>query len=86
MQPDFLALAAQKLVPGGELFIATDWANYAEHIDETMTASEHFRLKARREHEGDRPLDRGMTKFEARGLRKGHRIWDWCFSKASNNQ
>jgi tRNA (guanine-N7-)-methyltransferase len=81
VQPGFLALAAAKLLQGGELFIATDWANYAEHIDETMAASEYFRLAERREHQGDRPLDRGMTKFEARGLRKGHRIWDWRFTR-----
>jgi tRNA (guanine-N7-)-methyltransferase len=79
VQPGFLSLAAAKLVQGGELYIATDWENYAEHIDETMAASRQFRLAERREHQGDQPLDRGTTKFEARGLRKGHRIWDWRF-------
>jgi tRNA (guanine-N7-)-methyltransferase len=79
VQPGFLSLAAAKLAAGGELYIATDWENYAEHIDETLAACPEFRLDERREHVGDRPLDRRTTKFETRGLRKGHRIWDWRF-------
>ena len=79
VQPAFLSLAATALRPGGELFIATDWENYADHIDETMAACAAFTLAERRDHEGDQPLDREMTKFEARGLRKGHRIRDWRY-------
>ena len=36
VQPAFLDLCESRLVPGGSLHIATDWANYAEHIDETL--------------------------------------------------
>ncbi|MDH4072111.1 MAG: tRNA (guanosine(46)-N7)-methyltransferase TrmB [Gammaproteobacteria bacterium] len=82
VQPAFLELAALKLAPGGSLHIATDWADYADHIDETLAASDLFELDERREHSGDRPLDRQTTKFEARGLKRGHRIWDWRFRKA----
>jgi tRNA (guanine-N7-)-methyltransferase len=77
----FLALAATKLRPGGTLHIATDWENYAEYIDETVSESTEFRLAERREHLGDRPLDRYTTKFETRGLKIGHRIWDWRFQR-----
>ena len=79
VQAPFLDLAARKLGRGGALHIATDWENYAAHIDETMAGREDFRLEERREHSGDRPLDRHTTKFERRGLGKGHRIWDWRF-------
>ncbi len=79
----FLTLAARKLRRGGALHIATDWANYAEHIDEAMSACVDFDLGERREHEGDQPLARYTTKFESRGLRKGHRIWDWKFTRAN---
>ena len=82
IQPVFLALAARKLAPGGALYIATDWENYAEHIDETLADCPDFALDERREHGGDRPLDRHTTKFETRGLRRGHRIWDWKFLRA----
>lgn len=75
----FLDLAADKLARGGALHIATDWRNYAEHIDEVMAARTDFRLDERREHLGDQPLDRHTTKFEMRGLRRGHHIWDWRF-------
>jgi tRNA (guanine-N7-)-methyltransferase len=78
----FAELCAARLQSGGHLHIATDWANYAEHIDETLAASRHFTLVERREHDGDRPLDRPQTKFERRGLRHGHRIVDWRFAKS----
>ena len=81
IQAAFLKLCADRLPTGGALHIATDWENYAEHIDEVLTESDLFRCAKRREHDGDDPLDRPMTKFERRGLRKGHRIWDWRFEK-----
>ena len=79
IQHDFLQLVARKLVVGGTLHIATDWQNYAEHIDEITADSTCFLLDERHEHRGDQPLQRFGTKFEARGLRKGHKIWDWRF-------
>ena len=81
VQPRFLELCADKLEPGGAIHIATDWENYAEHIDEAFAASKQFRCTERREHDGDRPFERPMTKFEKRGLRQGHRIYDWRFEK-----
>lgn len=75
----FLALCARALVTGGSLHIATDWENYAEHIDATLSDSKDFSLVERREHRGDEPLERPQTKFERRGLRHGHRIWDWRY-------
>ena len=77
----FLALCADCLETSGSLHIATDWANYAEHIDEMLEASREFECVERREHDGDTPLDRPQTKFERRGLRQGHRIWDWRFDR-----
>jgi len=81
VQPSFLQLCASRMQSGASLHIATDWANYAEHIDEVLEDSDLFDCAERREHAGDQPLDRPATKFERRGLRKGHRIWDWRFRK-----
>lgn len=81
VQPAFLHACADKLEPHGAIHIATDWANYAEHIDEVFAASPRFRCTERREHDGDQPFERPMTKFERRGLRHGHRIVDWRFEK-----
>ncbi len=81
VQPAFLRLCADRLVSGGSLHIATDWANYAEHIDEMLESFPQFTCQQRREHDGNRPVDRPRTKFERRGLQKGHRIWDWRFDR-----
>ena len=77
VQPAFLDLCARALKPGGALHIATDWENYAEHIDAVLADSERFCVDERREHDGSAPLERPVTKFERRGMRRGHRIWDW---------
>ncbi len=81
LQPAFLELVARKLVPGGSLHIATDWENYALHVDELLASDGRFRIIERREHAGENALDRPATKFEKRGLVRGHRIWDWCLAK-----
>jgi len=75
----FLELVHSRLADHGALHIATDWANYAEHIDTLFQTSPGFALDERREHDGDRPFDRPVTKFERRGLKEGHRIVDWRF-------
>lgn len=77
VQPGFLELCARVLKPGGTLHIATDWENYAEHIDTVLESAAQFRIDERRKHDGDAPLERPVTKFEQRGLRHGHRICDW---------
>lgn len=82
LQAPFLALCASRLASDGALCIATDWRNYAEHIDAVFAESGLFVCAERREHDGEQPLERPMTKFERRGLKKGHRIWDWKFAKA----
>jgi tRNA (guanine-N7-)-methyltransferase len=83
LQPEFLRLVSHKLSPDGSLYIATDWAAYAEHIDTLLASDQHFCVAERREHAGENALDRPMTKFERRGLGKGHRIWDWQLAKNS---
>ncbi len=83
LQDKFLDLLHRRMADGAALHIATDWANYAEHIDELLDGSSLFVLDERREHDGDAPIDRPVTKFERRGLRRGHRIWDWRFIRNS---
>ena len=79
VQPRFLDLVADRLSAGGSLHVATDWENYAEHIEAAVRESGRFECAERRVHSGDDPLDRPETKFERRGLRRGHRIRDWRF-------
>ena len=84
VQPAFIEQLHSRLEASGTLHIATDWANYAEHIDEVMRDSVLFELEECRGHAGDQPLDRPGTKFERRGLKRGHRIVDWRFRKRHN--
>ena len=79
VQPAFLDLVADRLAPAGSLNVATDWENYAGDIEAKVLESGRFHCAERRVHGGDEPLDRPGTKFERRGLRHGHRIWDWRF-------
>ena len=80
IQPSFLALCRRKLTGEGHLHVATDWANYAEHIDDVVEASGDFSVVERRQHGGENALERPNTKFERRGLGKGHEIFDWKLS------
>lgn len=84
VQDAFISLVAARLRSGGTLNIATDWQNYAEHIDATLARSAHFECVERRVHDGEAPLDRPQTRFERRGLREGHRIFDWRFAKVAD--
>ena len=81
LQHDFLRLAAGKIEAGGAFHISTDWESYAGQIDELIESQDGFSLSESRVHSGDNPLDRPMTKFERRGLKLGHRIWDWRLTR-----
>ncbi len=81
VQPDFLGLVARKLVPGGILHMATDWENYAEHMLAAGDASPAFRNCAGTGHFATRPEYRPVTKFEQRGQRLGHGVWDLMFER-----
>ena len=70
VQPEFAALAARKLAPGGTLHAATDWPDYAEHMEEVFS-HEPLLDKAK-----GGLVSRPATKFEARGKRLGHPIRD----------
>ncbi len=82
VQAPFLHLAAARLAAVGTLQIATDWENYAEHIDRLIARSSLFTQAPRHKHKDDFvSLERQTTKFERRGLRQGHSIRDWCLTK-----
>ena len=54
--------------------------------DEVFNADHHLELAERREHDGDAPIDRLTTKFERRGLARGHRIVDWRLQRTCGAQ
>ncbi len=81
VQPTFVQLLRRKLKPGGIFHMATDWENYAEHMQEVMSAAEGFENLAGEGNYSPRPEYRPLTKFEQRGHRLGHGVWDLVFKK-----
>ena len=81
VQPVFIELLAQKIKPGGMLHMATDWEDYARHMLEVMGASAAFSNCAASGKYSLRPDYRPVTKFEQRGRRLGHGVWDLLFER-----
>ncbi len=81
VQPEFLGVLATKVARGGRLHLATDWADYAEHMRETLAAAPGWRVDAAHASESVRPPWRIETHFERRGLRLGHGVWDFVLER-----
>ncbi|MFM0316082.1 tRNA (guanosine(46)-N7)-methyltransferase TrmB [Paraburkholderia nemoris] len=81
IQPKFVALLVSRLKPGAYLHCATDWQNYAEQMLEVLGADPALENTA--DGYAPRPEYRPVTKFERRGLRLGHGVWDLVFRKRS---
>jgi tRNA (guanine-N7-)-methyltransferase len=81
IQPPFMSQLASKLKTGGVLHLATDWENYAEQMMEVLSAAEGFSNTCGEGHFAPRPAHRPLTKFELRGERLGHGVWDLVFSR-----
>jgi tRNA (guanine-N7-)-methyltransferase len=81
VQPEFVQLLRRKMRQGGVIHLATDWEHYAEHMMEVMCAAEGFANQAEPFCFSERPEYRPMTKFERRGERLGHGVWDLLFEK-----
>lgn len=82
IQPAFVQVLCQKLQPGGYLHCATDWQPYAQQIMQVL--SSEALLKNTGSQDGgyaQKPHYRPETKFERRGLRLGHGVWDLVFQR-----
>lgn len=79
IKPDFVALLASRLAPGGYFHCATDWEEYAQQMLEVLGGEATLANTA--EGFAPRPDYRPLTKFEQRGLRLGHGVWDVVFRK-----
>ena len=79
IQPAFVAQLASKLLPGGYIHCATDWQPYAEQMLEVLSGEPLLANTAA--DYAPQPAYRPLTKFENRGLRLGHGVWDLVFRK-----
>jgi tRNA (guanine-N7-)-methyltransferase len=83
VQAEWAQLVRRKLKNSGQLHLATDWQNYAEHMLEVMNAAEGFANLSDNNNYVVKPDYRPETKFERRGMRLGHGVWDIVFKKIS---
>jgi tRNA (guanine-N7-)-methyltransferase len=85
IQPAFVKLLASRLAPGGYLHCATDWEHYAQQMLEVLAAEPLLANTAAGTVTGagyaERPAYRPITKFENRGLKLGHGVWDVVFAR-----
>ncbi|WP_285113458.1 tRNA (guanosine(46)-N7)-methyltransferase TrmB [Leifsonia sp. fls2-241-R2A-40a] len=82
IQPEVGRLLAAALADDGVLRLATDWEPYAEHMIEVLDAEPGLTNVAGDAHFVPRPDDRPVTKFERRGERLGHAIFDLAYRPA----
>ncbi|GAB2681478.1 tRNA (guanosine(46)-N7)-methyltransferase TrmB [Aliiglaciecola sp. 3_MG-2023] len=83
VQPEFVQKLRSKLKIEGVFHMATDWENYAEHMLEVMQAAEGFKNLSENQDYVPRPDNRPLTKFEQRGHRLGHGVWDLMFARVN---
>ncbi|ALV06381.1 tRNA (guanosine(46)-N7)-methyltransferase TrmB [Roseateles depolymerans] len=81
IQPPFVARLVRHLAPGGYLHCATDWQPYAEQMLEVLGADPDLVNTAADGAYADKPAYRPLTKFENRGLKLGHGVWDLVFRR-----
>jgi tRNA (guanine-N7-)-methyltransferase len=77
IQAEFVKLLCHKLKPGGYIHVATDWQEYAEWVLAVLTAEPLLHNTA--ETYAEKPSYRPLTKFENRGIKLGHGVWDMVF-------
>lgn len=81
VQFEFAKLLHQKLQPGGVFHLATDWQPYAEYMREVMEAAPGFDNVAGKNEYSPKPAYRPTTKFEVRGQKLGHGVWDLLYKR-----
>jgi tRNA (guanine-N7-)-methyltransferase len=82
IQPAFVELLAKVMAPNGTLRLATDWEPYAQHMREVIDASPEFANIALDAGFVARSAERVLTRFEQRGQRLGHGVWDLEYRRA----
>lgn len=81
VQPHFTELLIKKLKKGGYFHAASDWKNYAEHMLNVLSNEKRLKNSSQTSDFCSRPDYRPLTKFERRGIKLGHGVWDLIFTK-----
>ncbi|MGB1237788.1 MAG: tRNA (guanosine(46)-N7)-methyltransferase TrmB [Pseudomonadales bacterium] len=83
VQPEFAQTIRAKLAIGGNFHMATDWEPYSEHMMEVMEAAEGYCNAAGAGAFSEQPPTRPVTKFQRRGEKLGHGVWDLIFTRTA---
>ena len=86
IQSPFVAQLTSKLKPGGILHLATDWEDYARQMMAVLGSADGLSNTCGEDQFAPRPEYRPLTKFEARGERLGHGVWDLVFSRVTRSE
>ncbi|KTD08445.1 tRNA (guanosine(46)-N7)-methyltransferase TrmB [Legionella jamestowniensis] len=81
IQPEFIKLLVARIKTGGFVHCATDWQDYAEHMLEVLSAEPSLENMHKEGGFSPRPETRPLTKFEERGNKLGHGVWDLMYKK-----
>lgn len=81
VRPDFVKVLTRKLHPGGYFHAATDWQHYAEDMLNVLSSNSELTNTSETQDYCPRPDYRPLTKFEQRGIRLGHGVWDIIFTR-----
>ena len=81
IQPQFVELLTSKLQTGGYIHLATDWEDYALWMLDVVSNQTSLHNQSQTSDYIMRPTDRPLTKFEQRGMKLGHQVWDLIFKK-----
>ena len=80
-EPDFVRLLASRMRPGARLGLATDWQDYAQHMLTVLDAEPLLQNRSGQGSYAERPSGRPTTRFEERGRRLGHQVWDLGYER-----
>lgn len=87
IQPAFVDILATKLIDGGHVHLATDWQDYAQHMLEVFSANKLFENRFKEKNFAPVGFNgRPQTKYEQRGQRLGHEVWDLVFDKVKHKE
>jgi len=81
VNPEFLSLLHKKVTTDGHLHFATDWQDYAKHMLKVLQTENGWRNCSSSDDYIPRPENRPLTKFEKRGEKLGHGVWDLMFQR-----
>jgi tRNA (guanine-N7-)-methyltransferase len=81
LNAEFAQSLRPKLKSGGLFRLATDWEDYAQQMQSVLNAAEGFQNLSPDQTVVPRPDDRPTTRFEARGARLGHGVWDFAYRR-----